>query len=410
MTPALPARQLRPSAPNARSLAIEGWRGINHSFALVNQHQILEMLKFDGVRLFHRDLPFAFPHWTRAANGSGLLPEQQAQIDALTSPGDHAVDCIYRIASPFRAGPVAERCRTVTFMVTELGLSAASFETDASASFFTQRDNRIVTPSTWSRERLIDWGFPEAKIDIVPHGVDRNVFAPLPSNDRQAKRRALGLADEEIVFLNVGLSTWNKGVDLLLAAFATLRAAGRKVRLIVKDQRDLYGHSVEALIKSVGVDCPALLASDTLDAIAVIPANLAMEDLRSLFAVADCYVSPYRAEGFNLPVLEAIACGTPVIVTRGGATDDFCNDDVAFRIAGTPGSRLDGKTGGALRFIEPKLGELTSAMDNVKAQKLTASAIETVIDRFSWHNAAHHLLALTIGLRSLKTAGDVHGE
>jgi glycosyltransferase involved in cell wall biosynthesis len=46
-------------------------------------------------------------------------------------------------------------------------------------------------------------------------------------------------------------------------------------------------------------------------------------------------VSPYRAEGFNLPVLEAAACGLPVICTRGGATDDFVMDEFTRKIDST---------------------------------------------------------------------------
>jgi glycosyltransferase involved in cell wall biosynthesis len=48
-----------------------------------------------------------------------------------------------------------------------------------------------------------------------------------------------------------------------------------------------------------------------------------------LYNAADCYLSPYLAEGFNLPALESIACGTPVIVSKGGPTDDFTDDRVA---------------------------------------------------------------------------------
>ena len=402
MTFAQPTQQFDGSALRLRSLAIEGWRGINHSFALVNQHQILELLKFDGLKLFHRDLPFAFPHWTRAGNGSGLPPERQALIDALGPAGDEPVDCVYRIGAPFRAGPADGRCRTVTFMVTEFGLGAANFENQETASFLTRHDNMLTTPSRWSRDRLIEWGFPEAKIEVIPHGVDAGLFAPLSSGDRQASRRALGLVDDETVFLNVGLSTWNKGIDLLLVAFATLRAAGRKVRLILKDQRDLYGRSVHALIGTVGANCPALLAADTLGAIAVIPTNLGNADLRTLFGVVDCYVSPYRAEGFNLPVLEAIACGTPVIATRGGATDDFCNDDVTLRIRGTPGSIAQEATGPAGRYIEPNLPELVEAMDAFTGGgdaglKRFGAARDEVLARFTWAEAARRLACLTVG-------------
>jgi glycosyltransferase involved in cell wall biosynthesis len=51
-----------------------------------------------------------------------------------------------------------------------------------------------------------------------------------------------------------------------------------------------------------------------------------------LYQAADAYVSPYRAEGFNIPVLEAAASGIPVICTGGGATDDFVTDGFTRKI------------------------------------------------------------------------------
>lgn len=47
------------------------------------------------------------------------------------------------------------------------------------------------------------------------------------------------------------------------------------------------------------------------------------EYMGSLFRCANVYVAPYQAEGFNLPVLESLASGTPVIIPHGGSTDDF---------------------------------------------------------------------------------------
>src|SRR5205807_2926158 len=60
--------------------------------------------------------------------------------------------------------------------------------------------------------------------------------------------------------------------------------------------------------------------------------SLSHQAMAMLYQVADVYVSPYRAEGFNLPVLEAAACGIPIICTHGGPTDDFVTDEFARRI------------------------------------------------------------------------------
>ena len=66
--------------------------------------------------------------------------------------------------------------------------------------------------------------------------------------------------------------------------------------------------------------------------IAYITDDLTEQEMASLYAACDVLVHPYRGEGFGLPVIEAMACGLPVIVTAGGSTDDFATDEFAFRI------------------------------------------------------------------------------
>ena len=393
------------------SLLIEGWRGVNHSYGLINQYQILEFLKTGGLRLFHHDLPFFNKLWNRIDNDASFSPSAQQRIDALPPAGDAHIDCVYRISSPIPAGADIDKRRTLTFMVTEFGLVESNLAAEPSGyQFFTRGDNCIVTPTRWSQERIVEFGFPAEKVRIVPHGADTTIFSPLPVGQRAISRADLGIREDETVFVNVGGAFWNKGIDLLLRGFATLRSKGRQVRLIIKDQRGLYGAAIEQTIQNAGKDYPPLLHPDTLAAISVIRDNLARPELRALYGIADCYVSPYRAEGFNLPVLEAIACGTPVIVTQGGATDDFCSDGVALRIPGLFRT-MDGsiyRRGG--RYIEPDFDALISAMDAFATghrfdEARCAADRHHVLEAFSWKRAADELARLAIGGTDVETTG-----
>jgi hypothetical protein len=55
-------------------LLIEGWRGINHSFAMVNQHQILALGRCSSLQLHHKDMPFFMPNWNAKSNDAGFPP------------------------------------------------------------------------------------------------------------------------------------------------------------------------------------------------------------------------------------------------------------------------------------------------------------------------------------------------
>lgn len=346
-------------------LVVEGWRGINHSFALIHQFQMLELLRRRDVVLSCRDLDFPLPHWSARSISAGFAPAEQARIDGVPVVGEGApADCVYRISVPYLAPQPDDARRTFTCMITEYGLTQANFAGgDANISRFTAGGNRVVTSSMWSKQRLVDEGLDEADIDIVTCGVNREVFAPASQAQRAAWRNELGLQAHEFVFLNLGAAFWNKGIDLLMRAFATLRQRRRDIRLILKDQRTLYATTTtEATLRDLSNKHPALFTADTLDAITLVGSSLSQARLARLYGVADCYVSPYRAEGFNLPVLEALSCAVPVIVTDGGSTDDFCPPGVATRLPSRMLSRDSTEPGRLARYREPDFDALVASM------------------------------------------------
>ncbi len=382
-----------------KTLCIEGWRGVNHSIAMVNQNQILEMAKDPRFQLFHRDAPFFLPHWDKSKLDSGFAPEERAVIDALPDPGDQVMDVRLRIASPVRLGDMAAARRNATFVVTEFGLSGKSFDPpEMPPAALTQGDDFVVTPTRWSKARLVDYGFDADKVHVVPHGYKTDTFFPMTPEQRQAARAALGMQPHEIVFCNVGVATWNKGIDLILLAFAELRLQGLPVRLILKDHQGLYGIGVERVFAEMAARAPQLNTPQVRDGISVLSSSLNLPQLRSLYALSDAYVSPYRAEGFNLPVLEAMGCGTHVIVSGGGATDDFTPPELCHRLHSRPGTDADApQPVGA--FVVPDLDDLREAMLQVVEQRLTPAprreaARQRLAQRFSWATVTKQLLDL----------------
>jgi len=119
--------------------------------------------------------------------------------------------------------------------------------------------------------------------------------------------------------------------------------------------------------------------------------------MADLYRAADVYAAPYRAEGFNLPVLEAAACGVPVICTSGGPTDDFIDPACSGRIRSTLYQpRLSGeRVGDALAPDPEHLYELmaAAARDRDTWRSMGERGAAHVRRNFSWSAVTDRLLS-----------------
>ena len=390
-----PSKRVK-QTPNERSLLVRGWRDINHSYSLVNQFQLIELLNKKELHLSHEDLPYHSPNWSPSQNSVGFSSETSQKLSSIPAHHGEEADVVFSISSPFSLyrGPAK---KVVTFMVTELGLDQSSLTPDSqNTAAFSEGRNWVVTPSHWSKKKLEIGGIAPDRIKVIPHGVDRQIFRSPTPQEREMGRSQLGLAPNDFAFLNVGGAFWNKGGDLLLRAFAEVRKKHSNAKLVIKDNRGLYGRTADQLVSMVQESHPGLLTPDVLQGVVVLPTALTMEQLRLLYGASDVYVSPYRAEGFNLPVLESMACGLKVIVTEGGATDDFFFPEVCTSVKSTFTDHT--KTGLNTKgdFLEPDLEDLTNKMmAAVEAGNPSHNAISPALDAFldtlSWEAATDKL-------------------
>lgn len=363
---------------NKLRLQVEGWRGISHSYALVNQFQLLAWAHNPHIELGHIDVPYFFDTWGKNKNPSGLTEKDQTSIDQLIPLTEF--DAVFRIYSPFNLKPMPSK-RTGVFMVTEFGLDVTTVKLEDAPSL---RDEGgfIVTPSNWSKERLLANGLPESIVHVVPHSVDPSYFHPHSAELIAHQRAALGFREDEVVLLNVGTQHWAKGMDLLLRAFAIARKTHKELRLVLKDQRNTYTLNTEEFIYQT-LSEHGLLSEDVIKAIMMIPVNLSLEELNSLYNIADAYVSPYRAEGYNLPAHEAQHCMTPLIVTANGATQDFAEKGINQFIAGKQHYNASLKSEIPVNsYIEPDLESLVEIIK--KTSRKQFQTIEKKYTPSSW--------------------------
>jgi glycosyltransferase involved in cell wall biosynthesis len=186
---------------------------------------------------------------------------------------------------------------------------------------FFQYADELWVPSNYTRQAFLNSGLPFNKVQVVPNGIDPTLFQP------NGKKYPLP-TNKKLKFLFVGGTTYRKGFDILLESFVSAFTSRDDVVLVVKDMgtESVYrGQTSEQLIEKIRntPETPEIIYYKNY---------FTEEEMASLYRACDVFVSPYRGEGFSLPTLEAMACGLPVIVTEGGATEDFVLDEFAWKI------------------------------------------------------------------------------
>lgn len=172
-----------------------------------------------------------------------------------------------------------------------------------------QSCDALWPPSRFVAQGLLRAGVPLSRIKTIPNGVDTQVYRPNPRQRTAQTTRFLCVADY----------AWRKGLDLLVRAFQAAFSVHDQVELVLKVQPgSLYSFNAERL------EIQALLGRSSSAPIRLISEHANEEELAALFQSADFYVHPYRGEGFGMPILEAMACGLPVMVSAGGPALEFC--------------------------------------------------------------------------------------
>jgi len=149
------------------------------------------------------------------------------------------------------------------------------------------------------------------KVRMVPHGVDLEVFKPKEMPHPKFT-----------FFANKGFTNMEDrgGIQYLIRAYAE-EFDGKDTELLIKIN-PAYG------VPDIKSMFPDLERPD----IRFIGDNLHFKDIAQLYNLSDVFVSPTRSEAFNLPCLEALACGKPVIATNFGGQTDFVDKECGWLI------------------------------------------------------------------------------
>jgi glycosyltransferase involved in cell wall biosynthesis len=229
----------------------------------------------------------------------------------------------------------------------------------------TRRAARVIAVSESTRQDVIAFcGVPGQNVIVVPNGVTE-AFKPADRGALAAFRAARKLPEHFILF--VGTLEPRKNLVRLIEAFDTWRAAAqrsatRPVKLVLAGGKGWYYETVFARVRELGLGDEVIF-----------PGFVSPDELPCWYGAADLFVYPSLFEGFGLPVLEAMACGTPTITSTASSLPE---------VAGDAALLVDPEDTGALAeaigrvLNDPSLGE------SLRGAGLRQAA------RFSWMRTA----------------------
>ncbi|MDE2606454.1 MAG: glycosyltransferase [Burkholderiales bacterium] len=245
--------------------------------------------------------------------------------------------------------------------------------------------DEVWVPSTFNERTFRDSGV-EVPIRVVALGIDPAYFSPFIRNRRSG---------EEFTFLSVFEWGERKAPDVLLRAFTDEFGAGEPVRLLCKANNFDPGVSIRTEIAKLG------LRSNGGRVVIAENQILQHYELGVLYRSADCFVLPTRGEGWGMPILEAMACGLPVIATNWSSQTDFMTSDnsLPLEIDGLIPAVAKCPYYEGFRWAQPSYEHLRTLMRWVydhrdAARAIGARAAQDAAHLWTWDRAAERIVDL----------------
>lgn len=244
--------------------------------------------------------------------------------------------------------------------------------------------DQVWVPSKWQKDCTVKQGISEHKVRVVPEGVDVELYKPNP----------LRVENQRFRFLLVGRWDYRKATKEIIETFINTFSENDNVELLLNIDNPFANDgmsSTEERLTKYNLNHPNITVLH----------HLSKEDYVTLLKSVDVFVSCARGEGWNLPLIEAMACGVPSIYSNWGGQLEFAEGrGVPVEIVGeVPANVQNGdqyyswSNNATGDFAEPDFDNLSKKMRDVKDnyelhKKKALEDSEDIRRIFTWDNAA----------------------
>jgi glycosyltransferase involved in cell wall biosynthesis len=161
--------------------------------------------------------------------------------------------------------------------------------------------DHFIAISEGNRQVMLDEGIPPDRISLIPNSIDTDFFRPPQPEERRALRAQHGYQSGDVIVLFLGRLAFRKRPDLLLHAVAGLEQESRAKCIIVGDGPET--DNLRMLTEKLALDTRVRFEG-------------AVDNVRDFYWLSDIFVLPSQFEGFPVALLESMACGMAVLVTK----------------------------------------------------------------------------------------------
>lgn len=281
--------------------------------------QVYNIENQNGIEVFHPRY-FIIPKFFMSFYGHFLYYSTRATLIKIKDYYDFKlIDSHYAYPDGYAAVLLGKKLGVpviITVRGTDINLFPAFPRIRKKIVYALTHAQRIISVSQALKDKIIDLGIPESKIEVIRNGVDTSIFYPT-----QNIRETLNLPVNRKIVLSIGNILETKGFQLLIKSLNIIKSTQKPPLLVIIGEGP-YKHVLEDLVTTLNLDNDVLFAGPKPH-----------KTLLQWYNACDIFCLASFREGIPNVILESFACGKPVVATNVGGIPEIVTKDNGFIVS-----------------------------------------------------------------------------